>query len=67
MMNAKEKLAAALTEAAAPAWMIVEAKCGRYDDFESESATPIMDLVRDCHAAGLNHIAERAKDGEFDA
>lgn len=66
-MNAKEKLAAALTEAGAPPRMIVDAQRGRYDDFESESATPIMDLVRDCRAAGLNHIAERAKQGEFDA
>lgn len=66
-MNAKERLVTALTEAGAPDGMISKAKRGWYDDFESEIATPIMDLVRDCREAGLNQIAERAKKGEFDA
>lgn len=65
-MNAKEKLADALTKAGAPEIMVDAAKRGRYGDFESDSATPIMDLVRDCRAAGLDGIAQRAMDGEFD-
>jgi hypothetical protein len=66
-MNPKEKLAKALTEAGASPAMIEDAKSGRYDDFESDSATPIMDLVRDCRAAGLNDIAKQAMNGAFDA
>jgi hypothetical protein len=42
-------------------------QCGCYDDFKSESPTPIADLVRDCRANGLPDIAERAIAGEFDA
>jgi hypothetical protein len=47
--------------------MITAARAGCYDDFKSESATPIMDLVRDLRQAGLTHLAQRAMDGEFDA
>lgn len=67
MIKAKERLANALSEAGAPANMIQAALKGRYDDLESDSATPIIDLVRDATKAGLIDIAERAKDGEFDA
>jgi hypothetical protein len=66
-MNAKERLIAALTQAGAPSGMIKCAARGGYDDFESDSATPIMDLVRDSKDAGLNAIAQRAMNGEFDA
>lgn len=66
-MNAKEKLAAALIEAGAPEYMVNDARRGRYDDFESSSATPIMDLVRDCRVRGFDDIAKRAMNGEFDA
>jgi hypothetical protein len=65
-MNVKARLAQALMEANAPAVMIDDATRGRYADFESDSATPIMDLVRDCRRLGLNEIATRAMDGEFD-
>lgn len=65
-MNAKEKLVQALTEAGASPTMIKFAQGGGYGDFESESATPIMNLVADCRIAGLNDIAQRAMDGEFD-
>jgi hypothetical protein len=65
-MNVKARLAQALMEADAPADMIDDATRGRYADFESDSATPIMDLVRDCRRLGLNEIATRAMDGEFD-
>ena len=42
------------------------ARAGRYDDFESESATPMVDLVRDLQAAGRHDLAKRAMGGEFD-
>jgi hypothetical protein len=66
-VNPKEKLAKALTEAGASPAMIEDAKSGRYDDFESDSAMPIMDLVRDCRAAGLDDIAKQAMHGAFDS
>ena len=43
------------------------ARAARYDDYESESATPIVDLVRDLRSAGKDDLAKRAMDGEFDA
>ena len=66
-MKAKEKLAQALTKAGAAADMVDAAERGEYDDFESQSATPIMDLVRDARRAGLDEIAKRAMNGDFDA
>ncbi len=39
---------------------------GRYDDFESESATPCIDLNRDLTACGRGDLAARARDGEWD-
>lgn len=42
------------------------ARAGRYDDFESESATPMLDLVHDLQAAGRHDLAKRAMRGEFD-
>lgn len=66
-MKTKEKLVAALTEARAPESMISKARTGYYDDFESTIATPILSLVSDCRAAGLNELAARAMAGDFDA
>lgn len=66
-MSTKDKLVTALKHAGAPASMIVYAAKGGFDDFESESATPIMDLIRMAESQGLIDIANRAKDGEFDA
>jgi hypothetical protein len=65
-MKTKERLASALDEAGAPIGMVKAANAGEYDDYESESATPISDLVRDCLRHGLKGIANRAMDGEFD-
>jgi len=65
-MNVKERLAKALTEAGAPDSMIARARTGGYADFESDSATPIMDLVRDARKAGLDDIARQAMNGAFD-
>lgn len=66
-MSTKEKLVAALTEANAPQSMINKARVGYYDDFESSIATPIQSLVLDLRAAGLNDLAARAMDGDFDS
>ena len=42
------------------------AREGRFDDYESESATPIIDLVRALEAAGKPDLAKRARNGEWD-
>lgn len=65
-MKTKEKLASALTVANAPLAMIEDALKGKYDDFESDSPTPIVDLVKDCKMFGLEDMAKRAMNGEFD-
>lgn len=67
-MSTKEKLALALIAAGAPTAMIAAARAGRYDDFDSPSATPINDLIRDASKhAGLEDIIRRAMLGQFDA
>ena len=65
-MKTKDRLAKELTAAKAPNAMIQAALKGRYDDYESESPTPIGDLVRDCRNAGLHDISAKAMNGEFD-
>lgn len=71
-MNAEERvpttkrLADALRAADAPASMIRAAEDGAYDEFKSGSEQPIVNLVHQCLAAGLDDIAQRAIDGEFD-
>jgi len=47
--------------------MAAKAKTGYYDDFRSPLATPIVQLVVDLTRAGHLDLAERAKEGEFDA
>jgi hypothetical protein len=60
-----ERLAQALEQAGTPGWMIAKARVKAYDDYQGDSATPIVDLVRDCEANGLSALAQRAKDGAF--
>jgi hypothetical protein len=62
-----ERLARALEAAGAPQDMINRARGGFYDDFKSDLATPIVQLVQDARKAGLEGIAQRAIHGEFDA
>lgn len=64
----KERLARALEERANPslAGMIRKARAGEYDDYLSDSATPINDLVRDLVQNGEHELAGRAMRGEFD-
>jgi hypothetical protein len=61
----KERLAQAL-HAAGLFEMEKAARTGRYDDFEGDSATPIVDLVNDLKAAGQHDLAKRAMNGEWD-
>ena len=70
-MKSKERLARDLTAADAPAEMIRAAMEGAYDDYESDSPTNIIDLVRACQKHGhhnpkLIEIARKAMDGGYD-
>lgn len=66
-MKTKDRLARDLKLFSAPEQMIEYARNGFYDDFESPTATPILRLIQDCLENGINEIAERAKNGEYDA
>lgn len=46
--------------------MAAAAARGRYDDYESDSATPCVDLVNDLGRAGALELRRRAMDGEWD-
>lgn len=63
----REKLALALEEAKAPLFMIKRAREGIYDDFMSPLPMPISQLVIDATGAGLRGIADKARNGDFDA
>jgi len=64
-MSTKERLAAVLDREGLHL-LAVEARAGRFDDFESPSATPIRDLVEVLHRHGLEDLAQRAIAGEWD-
>lgn len=55
-----------LTAAHAPAFMLRKVLEGQYNDYLSDSGTPIMDLVRDATAANLKGVAEAARLGKYD-
>lgn len=65
-MPTTERLAQALSLAGAPKAMIDKATQGYYDDYKSPIAHNIIVLVQDARANGLEDIARRAMDGEFD-
>ena len=81
MIPTRERLAAEIEAAgggADTAHLVVAARAGAYDDYASESATPITDLIRDLRAAAdathrravrerLRALAARARTGDFDA
>jgi hypothetical protein len=67
MIPTTEKLALALEKIKAPEEMVRAARAGRYDDFKSESATPIKDLVTDLLHIGARPLAQVAMNGGFDA
>lgn len=62
-----EKLAQALEAAGAPKEMITKARGKHYDDFESDLMSPIRQLAADAVEHGLDSIALRAMNGDFDA
>lgn len=64
-MRTKEKLALALEDEGLDD-MALLARAGRYDDCESESATPIADLVSALRALGKERLARSAMSGDFD-
>jgi hypothetical protein len=55
-----------LEAAKAPSFMIRKAKANEYNDYLSESAHPIIDLVRDATAYNLRDIITNAKSGKYD-
>jgi len=50
----------------APQFMLRKAREGAYNDYQSDSATPIIDLVRDATVWNLPTIVAQAKDGKYD-
>lgn len=66
-MSSKDVLVKALTDANAPVAMIVRAQRGDFSDYDSDSATPITDLVNECRRFGLESVAKQAMNGDFDA
>lgn len=56
-----------LLAAQAPDFMLSKAREGQYNDYLSQSATPIMDLVHDAVEANLRAIADQAQTGKYDA
>lgn len=66
-MTTKELLAQAMESEGCPANLISRARGGEFDDFESNSATPIVRLVNELSKLGFPTLAARAIDGEFDS
>lgn len=64
-----ERLARALEAANDPALaeLIIRARAGHYDDYKTDIALPIVTLVADLERAGHPELAQRAREGEFDA
>lgn len=66
MNTTAAKLTAALIAAGAPDDMVSAARMGYYDDYRSPLTAPITQLVADANRYGLDTIAERAREGDFD-
>jgi len=62
----KERLARVL-DAEGLVLLAVEARGGRFDDYESNSPTPINDLIDFVRLYGREDLAQRAMAGEWDA
>lgn len=62
----KERLARAMEQAMCPVPLIAAARAGRYDDYESDLAMPLVELVGELRALGQHALAERVVAGEFD-
>ncbi len=66
MERTKVRLTKDLKDQNAPEWMIKAAIDGHYDDYESDIATPILQLMVDCERVGLKDIANKARNGDYD-
>lgn len=72
-MPTKERLAQAIEQRAGDEKsgrvrrMIAKARAGHYDEFESELAFPLTQLVNDLRAVHFDDLTQRTIDGEFDA
>lgn len=64
-LTPKQRLVRALKASNAPNFMVAMAKLGAFDEDESQSATPISDLVNMAEHYGLTEIIEKAERGEF--
>jgi hypothetical protein len=62
-----ERLAAAMQVAHCPPAMVQRARDGWYDDFRSPLVAPCIELVADLERIGQRKLAQRARNGEFDA
>ena len=64
----KERLARELEKLNDPRLkeIIARARVGKYDDYETDVATPQMLLVTELRKLGLNDFVQRVIDGEFD-
>jgi hypothetical protein len=67
MIPTSEKLALALEKINAPQEMIGAARAGRYDDYKSESATPLLDLIKGLRKIGAYGMITRVINGHFDS
>lgn len=67
MIPTTEKLAIALERIGAPIEMVRAARAGRYDDYKSDSATPLLDLLKDLRKIGAHALVSRVINGAFDA
>jgi hypothetical protein len=47
--------------------LIAEARAGKYDDFKTNLAFPLIELVQRLRFLNLHALAERVISGEFDA
>jgi hypothetical protein len=71
--STKERLARAIIERSGGHYdprverMVKLARAGRYDDFESDIATPLIVLRNDLLAVGYTDLAQRVMDGDFDS
>lgn len=64
-MRTKDRLAAVLRQEGLQR-LAGAALLGWFDDYESESATPIVDLVKELRLCGREDLAQRAIAGEWD-
>ena len=61
-----ERLARAMAQALCPISMVKRAREGYYDDYRSDLAMPLVQLVDELRGIGQHALAERVVAGEFD-